>query len=221
MNYADALVTIGGLAKPSKMPWWGWSISAVDCITGSKLAQGEGTVCSDCYALKGRYLFPNVKVAHDRRLAASHHPDFVDAFVIVLDNLYRRTRKRRDNGEVENRFRWFDSGDLQSVDLLEKINQIATRTPNLAHWLPTREVSIVDEFAKKGNSLAPNLTVRISAPLIGETFKKRPAGLPVATVGMPGSTGAHDCQALASQGNQCLDCDRCWSKGQDINYPLH
>ena len=63
MQYLDALQAVGGLGKPSKMPWWSWSISATECITGSKLAEVEGTVCSGCYALKGNYRFANVVLA--------------------------------------------------------------------------------------------------------------------------------------------------------------
>ena len=221
MNYGEALQLIGGLSQPSKMPWWGWSISATTCLTGQKLAEHENTVCSNCYALKGRYLFPNVMSAHDRRLAAASHPEFVDAFVIVLDNLYRKTRKRRADGRVENRFRWFDSGDLQSVEMLDKINQIASRTPFVDHWLPTRELNIVSEFLATGLRLSPNLVVRISAPVVGQGFKRRPLGLPIATVGASHTPEVYECQALVSQGNRCLECDRCWSVESDINYPMH
>jgi len=140
VSYGDALKIIGGLSQPSKMPWWGWSISAKDCVTGSKLVEHKDTVCSDCYALKGRYMFPNVMDAHQRRMKGFQHPQFVDAFVVVLQNLYDKGRKRKLNGEKENRFRWFDSGDIQSVDMLDAINSIAKQTPYIDHWLPTREM---------------------------------------------------------------------------------
>lgn len=221
MDYGAALQAIGGLSHPEKMPWWAWSISANDCVTGGRLAQQEGTVCSDCYALKGRYLFPNVRTAHDRRLEASRRPDFVEAFIIVLTNLHAKTRKRLADGRVENRFRWFDSGDLQSLEMLEQINSIAEGTPAIDHWLPTRENGIVEAFLKKHGEFAPNLTVRLSAPLVGVAPRRRPLGLAFATVGCNTLTGVHDCKALAEQGNRCLDCDRCWDRGVDINYPVH
>ena len=63
---ADALV--GGLSAPSKMPCKSFSISAFECITGSRLRKIAGSVCSKCYALKGRYVFPKVQAALDRRL---------------------------------------------------------------------------------------------------------------------------------------------------------
>lgn len=220
MNYGEALTAIGGLSKPEKMPWWAWSISAKSCVTGAKLAETEGTVCSGCYALKGRYLFPNVQEALNRREAALADARFVDAFVTVLTQLHQKTRKKRADGRTENRFRWFDSGDIQSLEMLEKINEIALRTPFVDHWLPTRETGFVGAFLRKNKKFAPNLIVRISLPLVGVTAKRRPLGLPFATVDAP-SEGVHNCQAAALQGNRCLDCDQCWNFTQNINYPLH
>ena len=54
------------LSKPSKMNnATSFSISAAGCITGAKLAKIPGTVCFDCYALKGAYIWGNVKKAMD------------------------------------------------------------------------------------------------------------------------------------------------------------
>lgn len=216
--YTEALQIIGGLSQPSKMPWWAWSISATECPTGRKLAEIEGSVCSNCYALKGRYLFPNVVEAHARRLEATKHPRFVDAFVTVLTNVYGKTRKRRADGRIENRFRWFDSGDLQSLDMLVSINEIASRTPFIDHWLPTREFQIVQAFLGK-HVKSENLLIRMSYPMVGGRPSERPFGLPFATVGSA-SSGVHQCPALADQGNRCLECDTCW-RDVDVNYPIH
>ena len=43
---------IGGYTVTSKMPTISYSISAKDCITGSKLRKIKNSVCSDCYALR-------------------------------------------------------------------------------------------------------------------------------------------------------------------------
>lgn len=221
--YPDALKLIGGLSQTTKMPWWSWSISAEDCITGSKLAKRENTVCSGCYALKGMYVFPNVKVAHKRRHAAMSDPDFVDAFVTVLTQLHKRTRKKRvkdDQIITENRFRWLDAGDLQSVGMLEQINQIALRTPFIDHWLPTRERKIVQDYLDQHGGFAPNLVVRFSMPVVGALPKRRIMNLPYATVGASGGS-VRQCPALHEQGNRCLNCDQCWRSSVDINYPRH
>lgn len=209
------------MSRPSKLPWWSWSIPASACHTGGKLAQQENTVCSSCYALKGFYMFPAAQNAMQRRLEALDNPRFVEAFVIVLNHLLAKTRKKRSDGSPENRFRWLDSGDLQGVDMLDKINQIALATPAVQHWLPTREAGYVSEFLKTRGGFAPNLCVRLSVPMVGQAPPRRPQGLPFATVGVDNHPGLHQCPALSKQGNKCLDCDSCWRRAVDVNYPLH
>lgn len=211
MQYGEALKIIGGLSGPSKMPWYGWSISATECKTGSKLAEVEGTTCSGCYALKGNYRWDVVKAAHERRLAALRDPRFVDAFALVLNTLVHRQRI------PENRFRWFDSGDLQSAEMLCQIVDIARMTPEVRHWLPTREYRIVQAFLASGREFPPNLVVRMSHAWVGERPKGRLHNLPYSTV--DAKSAQWNCPA-ADQGNKCLSCDACWRR-VDINYRLH
>lgn len=221
LTYGEALKTIGGLSKPSKMPWWSWSISATGCITGSKLVEVERSTCSGCYALKGMYRFQNVINAMNRREAALSDPKFVDAFVCVLLNLHANTRStyKARNGRVlkENRFRWFDSGDLRSVEMLRLIVQIAERTPKIKHWLPTREFGIVRAFLKSGGVVPKNLLIRMSAPMIGERPKAQPFGLPFSGVDVQGPD-IWQCPAK-KQGGFCLDCSRCWGRDNVSYYP--
>lgn len=206
MQYAEALALIGGLSKPSKMPGWSWSISAEDCITGGKLRQIENSTCSACYALKGNYRFPVVKNAHARRRAALDMPEFVDAFTTVLAKLY----PMRDG---EDRFRWFDAGDLPNLETLHKIIEVAEATPMIRHWLPTRELGIVRQLG--AGCVPPNLTIRLSAPMVGQAITPLPdttwSGVDVPDVAA--------CPA-PQQGNQCLSCDHCWSK-EPVSYHLH
>ena len=71
MKTKEALKIIGGsLSKPSKMPGWSIGLPAKECKTGGKLQAVPGSVCYDCYALKGCYVFKVVQDAQYRRLAA-------------------------------------------------------------------------------------------------------------------------------------------------------
>jgi hypothetical protein len=71
MKTSEALKIIGGsLSKPSKMPGWSIGLPAKECKTGGKLQKVPGSVCYDCYALKGCYVFKVVQDAQYRRLAA-------------------------------------------------------------------------------------------------------------------------------------------------------
>ena len=100
------------LSNTSKMPGKSISLSAEKCITGSKLAKIKDTVCEDCYALKGAYRYPVVKKKMGERMGFFNASNFIPAMVMELN----RTKS--------DYFRWFDSGDVQSVkmclDILEE-----------------------------------------------------------------------------------------------------
>ena len=121
----EAKEITGGLSAPSKMPGPSFNLPAAACITGAKLVNVKGSTCSGCYALKGRYRFPNVQHALARRLAKLHDPRWVDAMVTLIDN--------------DPVMRWHDSGDIQSAKHLTNIFEVCNRTPDTQHWLPTRE----------------------------------------------------------------------------------
>lgn len=191
---------IGSLSSPSKMPCHSWSIPASKCVTGSKLAQVPGTPCSKCYAQKGRYSFPMVQLAQDRRLKAwQEDPDWVllmSTRITLLDEGY---------------FRWFDSGDLQSAKMLQDINQVAANVGNVQHWLPTQERSLV-----KGVDLAPNLLVRISSTKIGEEQE-------LGWWQWTSSIGINDWNCPSNeQAGKCENCRRCWDKNvRNVVYKVH
>ena len=212
LSYRDAMILIGGLSSPSKMPGYSWSISAFECQTGGKLHEVKESICEKCYARKGTYTYPVVKKALNRRLEALDNPRFVEAFVIVLDLTYARMRKE------ENRFRWHDSGDLQNVAHLAKICQIAIALPHLVFWLPTKEPQYVAEYMKT-HRIPKNLTIRISNPMVGVKFKKRPMGLPFSTVNVE-DPAMFQCVA-PKQNGKCLDCRACWDRSKDTNYHKH
>ena len=69
MTLKAAREIAGTLGDPSKMPGKSYGIPAASCNVGSILAKLLGTVCYDCYALKGNYTFPSVAKSQKKRLA--------------------------------------------------------------------------------------------------------------------------------------------------------
>ena len=136
----QATQLIGGYTVTSKMPTISYSISAKDCITGSKLRLIKNTVCSDCYALKGNYIryAKNIEPAMKRRLNSISSPNWVNAMVYIMNH-----QKAVINSGL---FRWHDSGDIQSMEHLQKIVDIAIATPNIKHWLPTKESKFIRNY---------------------------------------------------------------------------
>ena len=195
----EANIIVGGLSATGKMPCPSINLPAVACVTGSKLAKVPGTTCHGCYALKGRYRFPNVKEAMDRRLKALSDSRWVRAMVVLM-----KGRKF---------FRWHDSGDIQSAWHLKRILEVCKQTPRTNHWLPTREAKLL--ALMDPNIIPPNLIIRLSATKVdGAASKSWPW---TSTV----STKDKTCPA-PNQGGKCKDCRSCWSRDiQNITYAKH
>lgn len=197
---------VGGLSTPSKMPCFGYSIPAKACHTGSRLAQHAGTVCHNCYALKGRYRFSNVQNAMENRLRSLWTGDWVANMSDLI------------NAMSPDFFRWHDSGDLQGVWHLEKIAEVSRRTPQCKHWLPTREFSIIRQFLSK-NTCPGNLAIRVSAPLIDAP--PPPNYDLTSTVHRKKPPVGHACPA-PQQGNNCGSCRACWDSSiKNVSYEWH
>src|SRR5207247_2375847 len=101
-------------------------------------------------------------------------------------------------------FRWFDSGDLQGASHLQNICTVAAHTPEVRHWLPTRELETVQAVRREGGPFPENLVVRVSAHRIDGA---PPRGFPTtSTVTATGARpGALVCPS-PEQKNTCRDC---------------
>jgi hypothetical protein len=195
----------GGLSRPSKMPEWAWGLSAARCKLGSVLAETPSSVCSSCYARKGRYRLTKVKAKLDDHYRGLEHSLWVPAMVLLI------------RWNVGRYFRWFDSGDIQGPSHLQAICDVARHTSEVLHWLPTQEHDLVREFQ---GCIPDNLVVRLSAHMLdaeppawsshtSSVFTQHPA------------SDSHECPA-PEQGNVCGACRACWSKQvSHVSYRLH
>lgn len=202
----------------SKMPGSTFAISAKHCKVGAKLATVKGSVCDRCYALKLQKLRPSVDKGWTANyekavtLIERNPAQWVAACVFQIGRIAVKTGV--------GFHRWFDSGDLQSVAMLEAICEVARQTPTIKHWLPTREAKIVKDHAKAGHVIPENLVIRVSATMIGDTPVRGYAN--TSTVHRKGETPeGHVCPA-PEQGGNCGDCRACWSKDvANVSYKLH
>ena len=193
MLIKEAKAITGGLSKPNKMPGPSINLPASQCITGRKLVNVKGSTCSGCYALKGRYRFPNVKEAMARRLAKLHDPRWIEAMVTLINK--------------QPVFRWHDSGDLQSVQHLKNIFEVCKRTPGTSHWLPTREARFLNLMDP--DVVPKNLKIVLSDHMNNQ--RVTPTWWPY-TSGVTTDHNQVSCPA-SNQGNKCLDCRKCWDRG--------
>jgi len=205
MKVSEARAAVGGLSNPSKMPCRSFGINADRCKTGSKLAKMKGSICNTCYAQKGLYKLPSTEAAQERRFNLIGTSNWVDNMVRAINNA--------------DYFRWFDSGDLQSDEMLADIVRVALATPNTKHWLPTHENFIVSRYLRKHGKFPSNLTVRVSAAMVDGEPPKRFAL--TSTVHQLGKPIGRECPS-SKQGNKCGDCRACWNpRIKNISYKYH
>jgi hypothetical protein len=207
----------GGLSSPGKMPCHSYGLPAAECNVGSQLRGVSGSVCEDCYALKGSYrMYPDVIPAQYRRLATLGDPRWTDAMVTLIGWESRHSRV----------FRWHDSGDIQGADHLTRIAEVADRLPWVAFWVPTRERATVRAWIADNGPLPANLNVRFSAALKGhfQDPTRESQGYTFSAVALPGQdvpSGVHACPAYKQDG-ECGSCRACWSPSVPVvAYPLH
>lgn len=213
MTKTQAAIVCGTLTSTSKMPCKSYSLPTEACITGFKMAQIEGSICSMCFADKGFYKMyaNNIKPAQFARLDSIDSEYWVSGMVSHIGN--------------DAFFRWHDSGDLQSLEHFEKIVAVCFATEFCKHWLPTREYRIIKAFIEKHgkNAVPKNLTVRLSA-----MYPDKPVTVPVSLQGIAGVTvsNVHTSKPMGnvckapSQGGECRDCRLCWSDAV-VSYALH
>jgi Gene product 88 len=200
----EAWEIVGGLSEPEKMPCKSYGLPADECHVGALLWKVQNSTCSNCYAMKGQYQFPNVKQAQYRRLESLKDARWVDAMVTLIAGLYR-------GGKCMPYFRWHDSGDVQSMMHLRNIVLVCERTPNTRHWLPTREHKLVADYLAMYGSFPSNLTVRLSAHLKNSAYPGF-AGLPTSSVHTTAKPqdGMKECRAYTRDGH-CGACRACWN----------
>ena len=196
----EANIIVGGLSKAGKMPCPSINLPAPACITGSILAMIEGTTCYGCYALKGRYKFPDTIKAMARRLEALKDSRWVRAMVTLMQG--------------RPYFRWHDSGDLQGAWHLARILEVCKRTPDTRHWLPTREAKLLQYLDPE--VIPKNLLIRLSATKVNGAASKAWPWTSTVTDGKGKTCPAPD------QGGKCKSCRQCWDRSiKNVQYAKH
>ena len=211
------------LSDASKMPTLSWSLPAGESCPWA--LYGEGTICGDCYAMKGRYVMPNVAAAQRTRFEwvrqCLKSDEGTDTLVSTLVDAIRRA------GNLY--FRVHDSGDLFSPAYVRAWIRVCRALPEVTFWFPTRAWRVLTmrklsdrtrhEWALALTELAglPNVTMRPSA-----LFFNAPAPrVPGMAAGTTACAEGFSCPA-ATQGNVCGSCRACWTATTtEISYHQH
>lgn len=218
MDIVKATLITGGLSNPSKMPCLSYNLPNTCCKTGKILKGIDGSVCHRCYASRGNYRFNCVKVATKKRLDSLNHPKWIEAMSYLI------------NASKFSYFRWHDSGDLQGEQHLQNIIAVCKKTPNIIHWVPTKEKDLIYEFYEKLKKIE-NLTVRISMPMINELPEIKESVINRGEVFSSVATNVVIKKIRSNKrfvcpykeyNNTCGPCRACWDKKIfNIVYPYH
>ena len=212
LNKTQAHQVHGGLTQTTKMPCKSYSLPTIACKTGFKMRAIAGSICASCYAEKGNYKkYANgIEPAQHARLVSITDDLWADAMVASIG--------------ADKYFRWHDSGDIQDIEHLEKIAEVAKRTPECMHWLPTREYGIVSAFTAQYD-IPKNLIIRLSA-----MFTDKAVVIPASLKGINGIavSNVHSKTAIGTacnapkQNGECRTCRVCWNrKVAAVSYSIH
>jgi hypothetical protein len=219
MSLASAQRDAGAVSiRNSKMPGSAFAVTVDKCKVGGKLTQIEGSTCHKCYAKKLETIYPSVHqgwtnnyLKATRMIAAAPHA-WAKAMAFQINRYAEKTN--------EPFHRWFDGGDLDSLEMLRAIALTCELTPTIKHWLPTREAAVVKRYKLQFGAFPTNLVVRISATMIDD--KPITGHDHTSTVHRKGVAYAGQACEARSRGNVCGPCRACWQGDvANISYPLH
>ena len=186
-----------------------WSLNALDTCPGSLESPGVLVdACKGCYATTGNYRFSNVKAPRESNKLDWQRLNWADDMVQALGN--------------DRFFRWFDSGDMYSLGLAEKMLEVMIRTPWVSHWLPTRMHKfpkfklVLDQMQK-----LKNVSVRFSSDSVQGQYTKGLHGSVIVPTPKDVKKGMKLCEAYLNEG-KCDGCRACYDKKvKVIAYPAH
>lgn len=196
------------LSKTSKLDGIrSWSLNAIETCPGSRDVDGNLVdACSGCYATTGAYVWSTTKAPRAHNREDWKRDEWVEEMVAAL--------------KKDKFFRWFDSGDMYSLDLAEKILSVMKLTPGVRHWLPTRMYKFA-KFAKVLSEMKAldNVSVRFSSDSVTGEFSEIHGSTILPTAVAP--VGVTVCNAPANDG-KCSGCRACWDKAVSvIGYVAH
>lgn len=208
------------LSNTAKMPGKSWATPATECNVGSCLYKVKGSVCSKCYARKGMYRFPSAQ--NLRQENYNRYIEFPETFEPELTTLIQAEYLKTGVAY----FRWFDSGDISSYDMLLSIIRIARALTHITFWLPTKEYKVLDKACKYldsiGETLPNNLTIRLSVYMIDGDYIELPSHMADVQ-----QTRVISKEATPSKDEfvctlNCVGCGyTCWNQDKKVAYVEH
>lgn len=172
--------------------------------------------CSgDCYALKGRFRFQNVK----NNMAANYA-----AYREDPDTYFADIKREIDNGMVVySYFRWHSAGDIVDMRYLQGMVDVANALNRTSFLAFTKKYELVNEYIASGGVIPDNLHIVFSA--WGNSLSvDNPNDFPVAYVRFGDEERDSSIPENASEcSGKCTTCLQCWNlgRGESVVFNKH
>ena len=167
-----------------------------------------------CYALKGNWLYKNVKNSLKNNL---------DEFMANSEKFFNDIIEYLNNDDITYKFfRWFSSGDIVNYEFWLGIVKVAKACPQTKFLLFTKKFNHVNMWLALGHQLPNNLRVVFSG--WDENFKiDNPYNLPTTYLYFKDKENKHIPEYAIPCVGSCKSCKACWTleKGQSVYFNKH
>lgn len=168
-----------------------------------------------CYALKGNWIYPNVKNSLENNL---------NDFLENPNQFFNDIVNYLNNGLTTYKFfRWFSSGDIVNERFLNGMIEVAKKCKQTKFLCFTKKFEIVNNYLNNGGKIPNNLKIVFSAWT--KDFKvDNPHNLPMTYVFFKKEENNPKIPSLAIPcKGKCDECLACWSlkKGQSVFFNQH
>lgn len=168
----------------------------------------------DCYAMKGRFRFKNVR---------DNLANNLQCYLENPNKYFAEIKHAINNGMVSySYFRWHASGDFVDRQYFKQVVETANELPLTSFLAFTKKFELVNEYIKNENEIPPNLHIVYSA--WGDDFKiHNPYHFPVAYVRFGNKENNSIPETAAECSGDCTNCLQCWKikAGESVVFNKH
>lgn len=162
-----------------------------------------------CYAMKGNWVYPNVKNSLQENLDA-----YLGDPKHFFESIAEQTKLARF-------VRWHSSGDIVNAEYFEGMCKVARKNKGTNYLCFTKKYEIIESFLDKGKRIPKNLSVVFSA--WSDYVPTNKYNLPCTWVyGKDFNNDLIPKDSIPCVG-KCSDCQACWQlkKNQNVYFKKH
>lgn len=156
-----------------------------------------------CYALKGNFVFANVRKSHI---------DNLDLYNKNPDEYFKQVQEKT---KFSTYARYFSSGDIPDYNYLHGVINVCKINKNTKYLLFTKKGHYINRYIKEGGKIPNNLRIIFSSWY--DWTQDNPYNFPVSNILQDGDNKGFICPG------KCNECLKCWhlKKGQQVLFKKH